>query len=180
MVKLDLLEKEDLKKFIEWNVNKSADYLLQWAGTLYSYPLTLAQVENYFQNEVKKDNSNIIVYKIRLINTGEIIGSIELREVDKDNKVGRICRFLIGEENNRGKGIGTKVLKEAIKIGFEDIKFEKITLGVFDINQNAIRCYENTGFTKEKILKNARKLSTGYCNIYEMAISKVEWQIKNE
>ncbi|WP_435789844.1 GNAT family N-acetyltransferase [Clostridium sp.] len=180
MIKLDLLEKEDLKKIVEWNVNKSADDLLQWAGPMYNYPLTLAQVENYFFNEVKKDNSNIFVYKIRLINTGQIIGTVELREIDTNNKIGKICRFLIAERNNRGKGIGTKVLVEAIRIGFEDIKFQKITLGVFDFNHSAIKCYENVGFTKEKFLENVRKSSIGYWNIYEMGISKVKWEMKNK
>ncbi|MCQ1529922.1 GNAT family N-acetyltransferase [Lutispora saccharofermentans] len=180
MIKLDLFEKEDLKRIIEWNANKSADDLLQWAGPMYNYPLTLVQVENYFLNEVEKDNSNIFVYKIQLINTGEIIGTIELREVDENNKIGKICRFLIGEENIRGRGVGTEVLKEILRIGFEDLKFEKITLGVFDFNQSAIKCYENAGFTKVKFTENARKSSNGYWNLYEMIISKDEWQIKNK
>ncbi|MFZ5966223.1 MAG: GNAT family N-acetyltransferase [Bacillota bacterium] len=179
MIKLDLLEKEDLKKIIEWNTNKSADDLLLWAGPIYNYPLTLAQVESYFLNEVKKDNSNIFVYKIRLVNTDQVIGTVELREMDKNNKIGRIGRFLIGEEKNRGKGIGKKVLKEVLRIGFEDMKFEKITLGVFDFNQSAIKCYESAGFSKERLLENARKSSTDYWNLYEMAISRVEWQRKN-
>ena len=180
MIKLDLLEKKDLKRIIEWNVNKSSDYLLQWAGPMYNYPLTLAQVEYYFLNEVKKDNSTIYVYQIRLINTDQIIGTVELREIDKNNKVGKICRLLIGEKNNRGKGIGTEVLKEALRIGFEDMKFQKITLGVFDFNHSAIKCYENVGFTKENFLENVRKSSTGYWNLYEMEISKMKWQVKNE
>lgn len=174
MIKLELLKKDDLEKIIEWNINKDADYLLQWAGPKFSYPLTLAQVENYFFYEVKKENSNIFVYRIRFVNTAEVIGTIELREIDKNNKVGRVCRFLIGKENVRGKGIGTKVLKEVLRIGFEDLKFEKITLGVFDFNHNAIKCYENAGFVKNKFLENVRKSATGYWNLYEMVISKNE------
>ena len=176
MIKLEIIEKEDLKKLIEWNLSKSADYLLQWAGTAYNYPLTIEQVENYFMNNVKNDNSNIFVYKILLVDTGEIIGTIELRETDKDNKIGKICRFLIGDESTRGKGIGTKALKEAIRIGFEDMKFEKIRLVVFDFNHNAIKCYENVGFTKEKFIESARKSSTGSWNLYEMAIARDEWE----
>lgn len=175
-----MLQKEDLKKIIEWNENKSADYLLQWVGPMYNYPLSLGQVENYFLNEVKKENSNIFIYKILLTSTGEIIGTIELRQIDEDKKIGKVCRFLIGEENVRGKGIGTEVLKEILRIGFEDLKFEKITLGVFDFNKNAIKCYENVGFIKVKFIKNARKSSNGYWNLYEMAVSKDEWQIKNK
>lgn len=180
MINLDLLEKKNFKKIIKWNVNKSADDLLQWAGPVYNYPLTLAQVEYYFLNEVKKDNSNIFVYQIRLINTDQIIGTVELREISKNNKVGKICRLLIGENYNRGKGIGTEVLKEVLRIGFEDMRFQKITLGVFDFNHSAIKCYENIGFTKEKFLENVRKSSTGYWNLYEMEISKTKWLVKNE
>ncbi|MCY6372606.1 GNAT family N-acetyltransferase [Clostridium ganghwense] len=179
MTKLEYLEKEDLEKIIDWNINRSPDYLLQWAGPMYNYPLTISQVEDYFFNDVKKDNSNIFVYKIRLVDTDEIIGTIELREIDKSNKVGRVCRFLIGEETVRGKGIGTRVLKEVLRIGFEDLKFEKIKLEVFDFNYSAIKCYENVGFVKERLLENVRKSSTGYWNLYEMAISKIEWQINN-
>lgn len=170
MVKLEHLEKQDLVKILEWNANKSADYLLQWSGPVYSYPLTLDQMEEYFINNVKKDNPDTFAYKILLTDTGEFIGTIELREIDKKNKIGKVCRFLIGEENYRGRGIGAEALKEILKIGFEDFKFEKITLGVFDFNHSAIRCYEKVGFEIEKFTKNARKAPTGYWNLYEMSI----------
>ena len=176
MIKLQYLEKEDLRKIVEWNSDKSADYLLQWSGPTYSYPLTIKQVEDYFIS----NNSNTSVYKILSVDTDEFIGTIELRETDKSNKIGRVCRFLIGEENYRGKRIGTHVLKEVLRIGFKDFKFDKITLGVFDFNYGAIKCYEKAGFVKEKFIENSRKSSTGYWNLYEMSISKIEWQIRNQ
>ena len=179
MIKLEHLEKGDLRKIVEWNANKSAEYLLQWAGPIYSYPLTIKQVEDYFFNNVK-NNSNIFVYKIRLIDTDKIIGTIELRENETINKNAWVCRFLIGEENYKGKGIGTQVLKETLRIGFEDLKFEKISLRVFDFNHGAIKCYENAGFVKEKFIENARKAAIGYWNLYEMSISKTQWQIINQ
>lgn len=177
MININLLEKEDLNKIVEWNMNKGSDFLLQWAGTLYNYPLTVEQVENYL-NEIKK-KSNAYIYKI-YINIGEIIGIIELREIDEKNKIGRVSRFLIGHEKYRGRGVGREVLKEIIRIGFEDLNFNKITLGVFDYNQNAIKCYENAGFKKVEFIENARKLSYGYCSVYEMSILKNEWQIRNK
>lgn len=177
MIKFDPIHKTDLQKIVDWNADKSADDLLQWAGPMYHHPLTLDQLENYFSNEVQKDNSKISVYKIRLVSTSQTIGTIELRETDSDNKIGRICRLLIGETDNRGKGIGTNVLKEALRIGFEEKDFNKITLGVFDFNLSAIKCYEKVGFAKEKLIKNARKSATGYWNLYEMAITKQNWQV---
>ncbi len=179
MIKLELLGKEeDLQKIVEWNVNKSSEYLLQWAGPKFDYPLTFEQMEKYFFKEIKKENSKILVYKILITGTEEMIGTVEIRETDKENKVGRICRFLIGEEKNRGRSIGTIALNEALKIAFQDMKFKKMTLGVFDFNYDAIRCYEKVAFVKEKFSENIRKSTTGYWSLYEMGISKLEWQRK--
>lgn len=176
MIKLHLLEIEDLNKIVKWNEGKSSDYLLQWAGPMFTWPLTIDQMKTYYLNEVKKEIPDIFVYKIVIGITKEIIGTIEIRINDKENKIGRICRFLIGDESTRGRGIGTQVLKEAIRIGFEEYHFEKITLGVFDFNYGAIKCYENVGFIKDKLLENVRKSSTGYWNLWEMFISKSRWE----
>ena len=126
----------------------------------------------YFLNDVKKDNFKIFAYKILLSEADEMVGTVELREIDENNKIGRVCRLLVGEELVRGKGIGTLALKEILRIGFEDLELEKITLGVFDFNLGAIKCYENAGFIREKIIENARKATNGYWNLWEIAIEK--------
>ena len=179
MIRLELIKKEDLNKIVEWNRNKSADDLLQWAGPLYQYPLTLSQIERYFLDEESKEVVDTYIYKIVSISTRDIIGTVELREVDQENKVARVCRFLIGEEKERGNGIGALALKEILRIGFEDKSFEKITLGVFDFNKCAVKCYEKVGFTIEKLLKDARKAKDGYWSLYEMSISKSQWIKEN-
>lgn len=56
------------------------------------------------------------------------------------------------------------------------MKFEKIALRVFDFNHRAIKCYENLGFKKEKLLENARKSSIDNWNLYDMIILKREWE----
>ncbi|WP_257675951.1 GNAT family N-acetyltransferase [Clostridium felsineum] len=172
IIKLKLLEKQDLQKIIDWNVDKSADDLMQWAGPKFNYPLILKQLENYFLSEVLIEK--VFVYKILLASTDEMIGTIEIREIDETNKIGKICRFLIGEKNNRGNHIGTAALNEILKIGFKDMNFKKITLGVFDFNYSAIRCYEKVGFVKESLSKNIRKVSNAYWNLYKMSILKPE------
>jgi RimJ/RimL family protein N-acetyltransferase len=176
MIKLEHLKKEDFNKIVKWNEGKSADFILQWSGPLYKFPMTETQIDDYFEDYVLKDDSNIVVYKIVLVETGEMVGTIELKEFDKENKIGRVGRFLIGEESCRGKGIGRLALKEVVRIGFEELGFDKVTLAVFDFNQNAIKCYENVGFVKEKLIENARKAENGYWNLYEMCITREQWK----
>jgi RimJ/RimL family protein N-acetyltransferase len=101
-----------------------------------------------------------------------VIGTIELDVKDSINKIGRIARFLIDEENHRGKGAGKEALKEAIRIGFEKLKLNKITLGVFDFNISAIKCYESVGFVIEELKENYRKIVDSSWNLYDMGITK--------
>ncbi|GEM_PF-123141 len=176
MIRLESLQKEDFKKIVEWNESHSAEFLLQWAGPVYEYPLTEEQLERYFDNYVIKEKDTLFVYKIINVETSEIVGTIELNEKDRTNKIGRIGRFLIGEESYRGKGTGKEALKEAIRIGFEKLKLNKITLGVFDFNISAIRCYESVGFVIEEYKENYRKIGNDYWNLYEMGITKERWE----
>ena len=174
-IRLSLIQREDLEGIIRWNTAMSADDLLQWTGPAFRYPLTLPQIENEFLNDRDPQGADHRVYKVQLLPSCKRVGIIELKDADKENKIGKVCRFLIGEEKNRGKGLGHMILQEIFRIGFEDRNYETIMLGVFDFNQGAIHCYEHVGFAKETFLKNARKSSTGYWNLYEMEISKQKW-----
>lgn len=178
MIKLEPLRKEDFKKIVEWNKGHSAEFLLQWSGPLYECPITEEQIVRYFENYVLKEKETIYVYKIINLETNEMIGTIELDVTDHINKIGRIARFLIGEENYRGKGAGKEALKEAIRIGFEKLKLNKITLGVFDFNISAIKCYKGVGFVIEELKENYRKIGDSYWNLYDMGITKEQWKGK--
>ena len=174
MVRLEYLEFEDIKNIIEWNRDKSSDFLLQWAGPKYQYPLTEEQIGKRLIDEANKENSDTYIYKVVSNETNKMIGTIELSKIDRTNGTAKICRFLIGEEDQRGKGIGKAALNKVLEIGFEVLKLNSISLGVFDFNESAIRCYEMIGFRKEKLIKNARKAGDDYWNLYEMVITKEE------
>lgn len=178
MIKLEPLKKEDFDKILQWNEGKSADFLLQWAGPLYKYPLTKEQIEQYFNNYVCKEKATIFVYKIVDMETGQMIGTVELNENNSVNKTGRVGRFLIGEESARGKGVGRAALNEVVRIGFEELKLNKITLGVFDFNTRAIRCYKSVGFEIESLKENYRKAENGYWNLFDMGITRELWESK--
>lgn len=172
MVRLEPLEKEDFKSIVAWNEGMSADFLLQWSGPVYTYPLTEEQLLKFYNDYITKEKDTLFVYKIILEETGQMVGTIELDERDTVNKVGRVGRFLIGEESCRGKGIGRAALQQLAKISFEALGLNKITLGVFDFNTQAIKCYKRVGFVIEELRENYRKAVDGYWNLYDMSLSK--------
>jgi RimJ/RimL family protein N-acetyltransferase len=177
MIRFEFMTRDDFIKVLEWNKNTTPEFLLQWAGPLFKYPLTVEQLKTYFYRGVNEQTSDTFVYTIVETERNQCIGMIELGKIDRINKSGRVRRFLIGEQDLRGKGNGQLALQKIISIGFEKLGLHRISLGVFDFNQSAIRCYEKVGFVKEGLLRDSRKIGDCYWSLYEMSILEAEWKL---
>ena len=54
--------------------------------------------------------------------------------------------FVIVDDSRRGEGLGSGMLRLALKYAFDILGAEKVTLGVFDNNPAAEHCYRAVGF----------------------------------
>jgi RimJ/RimL family protein N-acetyltransferase len=180
LVRLEYLEKEDIKKIIDWNKDKSKEHLVQWAGSrTYKYPLTEEQIQKRFVEEVNKPESNTIIFKIIRNDTNEIIGTVELFQINRGKKTARIGRFLIGKPKMRGKGYGKLALYEVVDFAFNKLGLEKLDLSVYDFNKSAIKCYECVGFVKESFKERVEEFDNGtWWNSYTMSIKKENWKTR--
>ena len=128
--------------------------------TCFYISINKCTIKNYLQN-ANKDNAIKYVFKAIDETNSEVIGHISLGNVDKTNESARIGKVLIGSTNSRGKGYGTQMMTAVLKFAFEELKLHKVTLGVFDFNESAIKCYKKSAFNKkdsyvmlEKVVKN--------------------------
>lgn len=167
MLKLEPFSPNDFQQLIDWIPD--ASFALQWGGPAFTFPLTVEQLENYLKdsNEI---NASKYIFKAVEESTNSVIGHISIGNVDRINESARIGKVLIGNSDSRGKGYGTQLMLAALKVAFEELKLHKVTLGVFDFNASAIRCYEKVGFKKEGLLRDARKNGDEYWNLIEMGI----------
>ena len=76
----------------------------------------------------------------------------------------------------RGKGYGKQMIHSALKIGFNEMLLNEISLGVFDFNYPAIKCYQELGFRQYKYLKNVRKFGEEFWNLIMMRLTREYWQ----
>lgn len=72
-------------------------------------------------------------------------------ELDNNKKIFGVDMF-IGDDENRGKGLGTKVLKEFINMLLNEYKADSIIVDPRAGNPRAIKSYEKVGFKQVKIL----------------------------
>lgn len=72
--------------------------------------------------------------------------------------------------NKIEKGFGKTIIQELIRIGFEDLKLHRLDLGVYDFNEQAIKCYKDCGLEIEGLFKENSKIGNEYWSTYNMSI----------
>jgi len=175
MVKLEYFDKEDFKQLMDWI--ESEHLMTNWAGSLFKYPLTEDSLDWYIEDTNDITKSDAMVYKAVDTKTGETVGHISLGGISKKNRAARISRVLVGSSAQRGRGLCTGMINAVLKIGFEELKLHRISLGVYDFNKAAIRCYEKCGFVKEGLMRDVLRYDdTTYWSLYEMGILEDEWR----
>lgn len=173
MVELRKFNREDFPHLIGWITSPALLY--QWAGTIFNFPLTSSQLENYIRESERPDPPRLI-FTVEDAATKKSIGHIELNSIDRKNKSACICRVLVGPEAQRGKGIGQEMMRKILEVGFRDLNLHRIELNVFDFNAQAIACYEKVGFVREGLHRDVRRIGEEYWSLYRMSMLKDEWE----
>ncbi|MCU7676358.1 GNAT family N-acetyltransferase [Bacillus thuringiensis] len=168
MIKLEIFKKSDFKQLINW-IN-SEEFLIQWSGNAFTFPLDEQQLEKYIES------ANTLAFKVVDEETSDVIGHISLGQIDNINKSARIGKVLVGNTKMRGRSIGKHMMKAVLHIAFDELKLHRITLGVYDFNTSAISCYEKIGFVKEGLLRESKRVGETYWNLWEMSMLEYEWK----
>jgi len=140
MTSLDLFTQADIPEFLSWLKDTDEDFLVQFAGTNYRYPLDENQLEQTLQND------DTIMFKA-LDADGNMIGHCQLLRVDKILQSASIGRVLVRPER-RDNGHGKAMVRALMDYAVKELKIRKLILRVFDFNESAIRCYTHLGFVE--------------------------------
>ena len=172
-IRLEPFSEADCDRLIAWS--PTADFLLQWAGPAFTFPLDRQQLYKYLATARQVPP---VSHAFRALNAdGQVIGHVEIGSIDYRNCSARLSRVLIGPPNLRGRGLGRQVVHAVLKFAFETLELHRIDLFVFDFNKAAIACYERSGFRHEGILREARKQGEAYWNVCLMSILQHEWRV---
>ena len=173
MIRLERFERKDIPLLLGWM--DSERLLHQWGGTGFRYPLDEKQLEEYVKSTMK-DDADTLAYRAVMEKTGKTVGHISLSRINRRHRTGRVSHVLVGDPEVRGQGIGEQMMRELLKIAFQDLQLHRVSLGVFDFNQPAIALYEKIGFTKEGLLRDTLLVQGAYWSIWEMSMLEDEWR----
>ena len=89
------------------------------------------------------------------------VGSVYLRDIDRSNQK---CEYgiFIGDEDCRGKGIGTAAAKLALAYAFEQLQMNRVYLRVFADNLGAMTAWARTSYSWQFCAKIGKKVSNSW------------------
>ena len=105
------------------------------------------------------------------------LGSVYIRDIDRVHSKAEYGIF-IGEEEARGRGVGSAVARLMLRFCFEEVKLHRVFLRVLYGNQPAIKSYEKAGFQREALLREDVFLDGEYVDVILMGILERDWRQK--
>ena len=140
---------EDASKVLSWLTNERE--FRMWAADSYDkYPLEPQEMVNSYLKRITESE----FYPLTFEEKGKVIGHLILRYPTSDKKNIRLG-YIIVDKKKRGKGLGSKMILEAMKYAVNNLGATKFNLGVFTNNLQAYKCYTKIGFKPIKIKKGA-------------------------
>jgi len=146
---------------------------MQWAGPIFTHPLDEPQLERYLQ-AAEGEHSSRRIFKGVETHSGDVVGHIELNNIDRRNRSAAVSRVLV-DSQLRGKGFGAELVQKVVEVGFGELGLHRLELFVFDFNAAAIACYQRAGFSIEGRLREARRVGGEYWSLYVMSLLASKW-----
>ena len=165
-IRLTPLRDADVEPLFEWINDR--ELVLQSAPFR---PVDEAGHRAWF-DEVRK-RADVAIFAIRPLDGDRLIGTCQLLAIDTRHRTAEL-QIRIGEEDDRGRGVGTEAVRLLVWHAFRDLDLRRVQLHAFATNQAAIRAYEKAGFRREGVLREGALIDERRLDIVVMGILRSE------
>lgn len=147
--------------YVNWINDSEVNKYLETRGG-YTLELLSAYVEEQY-------NKGIYFWAIHLKDSNKHIGNIKIDPIDIEANSGEYG-ILMGDRSNWGKGYAKEASLRIISYCFDDLKLDKITLGVVEDNKNAVSLYKKIGFKVDAIIEGTKPYDNKISNALRMSL----------
>lgn len=144
------------------------DMIVRWRNQenvikyfFYRGEFTKESHENWLKTRV--ETGEVDQFVVVLKDGDRPIGCTYLRDIDYENSKAEYGVF-IGEEAERGNGIGKEILELTVRYAFDELKLHRVYARVLESNKPSLYCFLHCGFTQEALLRDTRRIEGKFVN----------------
>lgn len=133
----------DAEVIVRWLTDETMFW--KWcAGRYAHFPVTAEEINDFYRQSAQDGRC----WQMTMLDGTEVKGHLLMQFLDEAMTELKFGCIIVDSEV-RGKGYGHQMLTLALHYAFEMLEAEQVSLGVFDNNPAARRCYERLGFTED-------------------------------
>jgi RimJ/RimL family protein N-acetyltransferase len=159
---------ENYRLYGEWYGDPEIWRLTSWSAA----PLGPTAVERLFEEREHSPADDS--FAIHLRDEDEPIGVVSLMNISVANASAELS-VIVGHPEDRHHGYGAEAIAVLLDYAFGDLGLNRISLSVFDFNEDAIAAYGKLGFREEGRLRGALKRDDAFHDAILMSVLKQEW-----
>lgn len=168
MYRLRELERKDIEIINRW---RNDPELIGSLGAPFRY--INAEVDQRWYEQYMNSRGSCVRCAV-VDEKDEILGLVSLMSIDSVNRSAHL-HIMIGNLENRGKGIGTFAVCELVNHAFNNLNLRRIELGVLETNEPAIRLYQKVGFVREGVKRQSVYKNGAYLNLIMMGLLRDDY-----
>ena len=169
-VRLRGVEPSDAETFFRWNFESEMGRALEFLWP----PVSLAQVKAETEAQaLKKLEGDAFKWMIEDA-AGAAVGAINTNECEPHN--GTFSYGVNVAPEHRGKGYAAEAVLLVLRYYFEELRYQKVTVGVDAFNESSIALHEKLGFAREGTLRRMKFTRGEYFDVHLYGMTREEWE----
>jgi RimJ/RimL family protein N-acetyltransferase len=174
-IQLEPIRSEHFPSILSWV--GTYEEMVQWSGPWnFDFPLDEAQLARFFLTEALDGGLKRMQFVALDRDSSRPVGQIGFSRIWPKTRAGHVGPVIV-EPALRGRGVGSQMMREILRLGFEQLHLHRIELVVFDFNAPAIACYEAAGFRTEGLLRDIVRVGSDYWHWRAMSVLEHEYAI---
>ena len=165
----------EAKAWSQWLRNSEYMLLLDTDPPVLRSEKTL---KDRIEKDLEESHEDVFYAMIRTLEEDRYIGFLAFFETFWNHGDAWVAIGL-GESEFWGRGYGSEAMQLALRYAFNELNFHRVTLGVFEYNQRAIRSYQKVGFVEEGRIRGEFLRQGKRWNMIFMGILREEWNNNN-
>ena len=168
-IKLRDLQLSDKEYFFSWINDED---VIRYSLSIFQKMKSRDEISHWFDNLLVDESS----FNKAIIDgsNDKLVGYAGIAQISKTNLSGEYFIF-IGDRTYHGKGVGTWVTKEITKLGFKELRLNRIMLTASEKNIGAVKAYTKANYKIEGIMRQALYRDGKFHDKIIMGILREEW-----